>query len=275
MSLYIASLNSGSNGNCYYVGNASEAVLIDVGISCREVEKRMRRLGLPMERVKAIFISHEHSDHISGLEVTAKKFNLHIYITDGTLQNSRLKIDPSLKNSFHEYQPISVGALAVTAFPKSHDAADPYSFMIEQAGIRVGVFTDIGYTCEHVIANFKQCHAVFLEANYDEKMLAEGGYPYYLQKRISGNEGHLSNTQALELFTKHRAPYLSHLFLSHLSKNNNSPELVHELFSKQAGETYVQVASRYKESALYPINGSFYKETEGVTEKTIGQLTLF
>jgi len=275
MPLYIASLNSGSNGNCYYVGNTSEAVLIDVGISCREVEKRMRRLGLPMERVKAIFISHEHTDHISGLEVTAKKFNLPVYITDGTLQNSRLKIDPSLKYSFHKYKPISVGALAVTAFPKSHDAADAYSFVIEQAGIRVGVFTDIGYNCEDVIANFKKCHAVFLEANYDEKMLAEGGYPYYLQKRISGDKGHLSNHQALELFTKHRAPYLSHLFLSHLSKNNNSPELVQELFSKQAGETYVRVASRYMESALYQIDGNLYKETEVLTEKAAGQLTLF
>jgi len=275
MSLFIASLNSGSNGNCYYVGNANEAVLVDVGISCREVEKRMKRLGLAMEKVKAIFISHEHTDHISGLEVTAKKFNLPVYITDATLQNSRLKIDPSLKCSFKEYKPIDVGALSVIAFPKSHDAADAYSFVIEQAGIRVGVFTDIGHTCEHVIANFKQCHAVFLEANYDEKMLAEGGYPYYLQKRISGDKGHLSNTQALELFTKHRAPYLNHLLLSHLSKNNNSPELVHELFAKYAGDTYVEVASRYTESALYKIDGNFYRETEVVEEKAGSQLTLF
>src|SRR4051812_27914847 len=109
MSVFIASLNSGSNGNCYYVGNSKEAVLVDVGISCREVEKRMKRLGLTMNKIKAIFISHEHSDHIRGLEVTAKKHQLPVYITTPTLQNSRLKIESSLVHTFTGYQPIAIG----------------------------------------------------------------------------------------------------------------------------------------------------------------------
>jgi len=277
MPVFIASLNSGSNGNCYYVGSNTDAVLIDAGISCREIEKRMKRLGIEMEKVKAIFISHEHSDHISGLEVTARKFNLPVYITDATLQNSPLKIEPSQQNDFKGYEPISVGDLTVIPFPKSHDAADPYSFVIEHLEIRVGVFTDIGHNCEHVIANFKQCHAVFLEANYDEKMLAEGGYPLYLQRRIRGDKGHLSNEQALELFTGHRAPYLSHLLLSHLSKNNNSPELALGLFEKNAGNTNVRVASRYHESELIQIDTNLAKEPFRlpITKRTDQQLSLF
>src|SRR5688572_33246812 len=111
MSLHIASLNSGSNGNCYYVANATEAVLIDVGISCREVEKRMMRLGLDMQQVKAIFISHEHTDHISGVEVLSKKHDLPVYITEKTYKYSALNIDSSRVISFKHNQKIKIGEL--------------------------------------------------------------------------------------------------------------------------------------------------------------------
>src|ERR1700744_3887781 len=117
MSLFITSLNSGSNGNCYYVGNEHEAVFIDAGISCRETEKRMKRLGLSMKQVKAIFISHEHADHILGLPVLARKYQLPIYITAATLQHSRLQLDGQVR-SFQAFQGIQVGGLTVTAFPK-------------------------------------------------------------------------------------------------------------------------------------------------------------
>jgi phosphoribosyl 1,2-cyclic phosphodiesterase len=253
MSLSIASINSGSNGNCYYIGNSEEAVLVDVGISCREVEKRMKRLELSMDRVKAIFISHEHSDHIKGVEVLSRKYQLPVYITTPTLLYSGLKIDPQLTRSFKAYEPVSIQALSVIAFPKFHDASDPHSFIIESKGIKIGVLTDIGSNCIHVISNFKQCHAAFLETNYDERMLEEGGYPYYLKKRIRSDKGHLSNDQALELFLKHKPKFMSHVLLSHLSKSNNCPQLAHELFSKHAGTTTVVVASRDEESAVYEI----------------------
>jgi phosphoribosyl 1,2-cyclic phosphodiesterase len=257
MSVFIASLNSGSNGNCYYVGNENEAVLVDAGISCRETEKRMKRCGLNMEHVKAVFISHEHSDHIRGVETLVKKYQLPVYITEATLNNSRLSPPKELIRTFTENQTIAIGQLQVTPFPKSHDAADPYSFMIEHDGIKTGVITDIGYNCEQVIHYFSQCHAVFLEANYDEQMLEEGGYPFYLKKRIRSNKGHLSNDQSLELFQKHRAPHLKLLLLSHLSKQNNSPELVEKLFSAHAGNTTITVASRYKESDVYFVSHDF------------------
>jgi len=256
MSLYITSLNSGSNGNCYYIANESEAVLVDVGISCREVERRMSRLGLSMNKVKAIFISHEHTDHIRGLEVVSRKYSLPVYITKGTLNNCRLNLEENLINSFKAYSEINIGKLIVTAFPKFHDAADPHSFIIEGNDTRIGVFTDIGTACKDVVKNFKQCHAVFLEANYDDEMLENGHYPFYLKKRIRSEHGHLSNKQALDLFLAHRHDSMSHILLSHLSKDNNCPKLAHELFEKHAGNTYITVASRYEESKVYHIKSN-------------------
>ena len=252
MALRFASLNSGSNGNCYYIGNDHEAILVDAGISCRETEKRMRRLGLSPDKLKAVFVSHEHSDHIRGLDVLAKKYQLPVYITPGTLRNSGLKADyPVL--GFQAFSKVLIGSLQVIPFPKLHDAADPHSFVVESGGLKVGVFTDIGSACDNVIRYFKECHAVFLEANYCEQMLEAGRYPYHLKRRIRGGHGHLSNSQALQLFTSHRPAFLNYLFLSHLSKDNNCPQLVHRLFSEQAGDTEIVVASRFEETAVYEI----------------------
>lgn len=256
MSLFIASLASGSNGNCYYIGTESEAVLVDAGISCREIEARMKRLNLPMQRVKAVFVSHEHSDHVQGLAVLAKRHCLPVYITLNTAQKGRLKLFDSPVKSFRCSESIGVGNLTITPFSKAHDAADPHSFIVSGNGIKVGVFTDIGAPCARLIRHFGECHAAFLEANYDEKMLAHGSYPAHLKARIRGGYGHLSNRQALDLFTTHRAPHLTHLLLAHLSKNNNCPKLVHRLFNAHAGTTEIIVASRYEETPVYCISSA-------------------
>ena len=253
MGMYFTSLNSGSNANCYYVSNGNEAVLIDAGLSCRETEKRMTRLGLGMEQVKAIFISHEHTDHITGLEVLSRKHKLPVYISEKTLANSNLSIDPSLVRYFNKEETVAIDQLQIKCFSKSHDAADPFSFMISSQNINVAVITDIGYACKQVLHYFQQSHAVFLESNYCESMLANGDYPYHLKRRISSDHGHLSNTQALDLFLNYRTPHLSHLILSHLSKNNNTAQTVDALFQPHAGATKVIVASRYEESALFSI----------------------
>jgi phosphoribosyl 1,2-cyclic phosphodiesterase len=273
MSLFIASIASGSNGNCYYIGNEQEAVLVDAGISCRETVKRMRRIGLSIEKVKAIFISHEHGDHIRGLDVLSRRYNLPVYITPATLQHSRLLLERTLVRVFKAYEPVCIGNITVHPFPKFHDAIDPHSFIVSCGGTNIGVFTDIGSPCEHVIGHFKQCHAVFLETNYDDVMLEQGRYPYHLKKRISGNEGHLSNKQALDLFLQYRPGFMSHVFLSHLSKDNNSPHLVMDLFYEHAGATTVVHASRYEETGIYRITGSKEINTAAVTK--MGQMSLF
>lgn len=278
MSLFISSLNSGSNANCYYIGNHHEAVLVDAGLSCRETEKRMNLLGLTMDKVKALFISHEHSDHITGMAGISKKYQLPVYITESTLSNCRIPVEKHLIKPFKHTMPVTIGRLAVAPFQKNHDAADPHSFMISGNGVNIGVITDIGYTCKRVIKYFNQCHAVFLESNYCEEMLENGSYPYYLKTRIRGNEGHLSNDQALELFMNYRSDDLRLLILSHLSKNNNKPELVENLFREYAGNTKIVVASRYEASPVFCIDGNnsigIKKSTKRIT-KNENQLSLF
>jgi phosphoribosyl 1,2-cyclic phosphodiesterase len=277
MSLFISSLNSGSNGNCYYIGNDKEAILIDAGISCRETEKRMKRLGLSMDKLKAIFISHEHSDHINGLRVLSKKYQLPVYITAATQRFSNLDLERKHVKRFKANKPVTIGNLSVTAFQKEHDAGDPHSFIISSADVKIGVFTDIGVTCHRIIHHFKQCHAVFLESNYDIDMLMNGNYPPHLKKRISGGNGHLSNEQALDLFMNHRPLFMSHLILSHLSQNNNTPEIVGRLFKQYAGNTNVTVASRYKESEVFLIDGTFMADNKVQYRKITKpkQLSLF
>jgi len=277
MPLYITSLNSGSNANCYYIGNNEDGVLIDAGLSCRETEKRMKLLGLSLNNVKAIFISHEHTDHINGIESISKKYQLPVYITESTFKNSYVSIASHLRKPFLHNNIITIGALSVTAFKKSHDATDPHSFMISSSGINIGIITDIGYACEEVINYFSNCHAAFLESNYCEEMLANGNYPFHLKKRISGKQGHLSNTQALGLFTKYRSKNLQLLVLSHLSKNNNTTEKVAALFQPHAGNTKIVVASRYESTALFCIEAltpafSYVKKR---FEKNKDQLSLF
>jgi phosphoribosyl 1,2-cyclic phosphodiesterase len=253
MSLYIASLNSGSNGNCYYVGNDDHAVLVDAGLSCREFDKRMLRLGLDVGRIRAIVISHEHSDHIFGLQTLAKKYQLPVYITAPTCAGSGLKIPSHLVREFSPHQEIQFGNISVLAFPKFHDACDPHSFLVRSASVTIGVFTDIGRVCQTVIDHFELCNAAFLEANYDEQMLARGRYPHHLKNRIRGGKGHLSNMQALELFLSHRPAFMSHLVLSHLSKENNHPELVQQLFMQHAGRAEIVIASRHEETSVLKI----------------------
>lgn len=277
MALSIASLNSGSNGNCYYVGNAHEGILIDAGISCRETERRLKRIGLSIKSIKAIFITHEHADHINGLPKLVKKHYLPVYMTELTKSNLRRGWIDFRVTTFKSYEPISIGSLLITPIPKFHDAVDPHSFVVTHKNVNVGVFTDTGRHCENLVKSFGQCHAAFLESNYDEVMLETGGYPQHLKDRIRKGFGHLSNKEALQLFLNHRPPFMSHLILSHLSANNNKPEIVDELFNSSAGGTKIVIASRKKETELFHISGieNPLTLTPQVKVKQKQQLSLF
>jgi len=253
MSVSIASLNSGSNGNCYYIGDQNDGVFIDAGISCKETEARMLRLGISIRSIKAIFVSHEHTDHIKGIAVISRKYQIPVYMNQTMIYNGCVDVQKDLIRRYDANQPIRIGALEITSFPKHHDACDPHSFIVRSGTVTIGVMTDIGRACEQVIKYFNMCDAVFLEANYDDEMLSKGRYPYYLKNRIRSGRGHLSNKEALDLFLNHRAPSLSHILLSHLSKDNNCPDLVQNLFSAHAGKTHVIIASRFNESQIFQI----------------------
>ncbi len=273
MSLFVSSLNSGSNGNCYYLGTEHDAILIDAGISARETERRLKRQNLSMRRVRAIFITHEHSDHIGGLYKLARRYQLPVYMTSETRRESGISNARILIRNFIPHEPMGVGELTVTAFPVMHDARDPHGFLVTHGDTSVGVFTDLGMITPAALKYFMQCHAAFLESNYDEEMLKNGGYPPELQERIRGDHGHLSNLQALECFLTHRPPFMLQLFLSHLSENNNTPELVLQLFSGVAGHTEIIIASRYKESGVYVVGGS--RPGKLSTLQEADQLSLF
>ncbi len=273
MNLFYASINSGSNGNCYYVGNENNAVLVDVGIHCRDVEKRMQRIKLDIKKVKAVFITHEHIDHVRGLITLASKYNLPVYLSQGTWR----QMQEDLKNINYKFileeTPIIIEDLLIHPFKKVHDAASPYSFVVDFKKIRVGVITDIGHACDNVIKHFSKCHAAFLEANYDDGMLDKGNYPSHLKQRNKSDVGHLSNQQALDLFLDHRHSSLSHLILSHLSEENNESELVYNLFLPHANGVRINVASRTSESKLYIIKKN--AKPVQITENETAQLSIF
>ena len=260
--LIIASLASGSNGNCYYVGNGEDAVLIDAGIGHRALLQRFSQCGLNVNLVRAVFISHEHTDHISGLAPLVTRHYLPVYATPGTWKSGRLRSIACTKFPLLPGQAVAIGSLQIIPFLKNHDAAEPCSFVVRQDNCQVGVFTDIGRVCQELIHHFSGCHAAFLESNYCPDMLSNGRYPYFLKHRITGGRGHLSNHEAAELFLKHRHPQLSHLLLSHLSGENNCPEVAAKVFAPHAGTCKVIVCSRSAASEAISISIENDKEID-------------
>lgn len=274
MSLYTASLNSGSNGNCYYISNGKDAILVDVGLSCREIESRMKKMGLAPNNIRAVFISHEHTDHIKGTSVLSGKYNIPVYISPKTLKNSQYRLKPSNIRELQAGVPVDIHGMMVTGFTKVHDAADPHSFIVEGNGVTIGVFTDLGIACDNLAQHLRLCHAAYLESNYDADMLENGKYSIHLKNRIRGGRGHLSNAEALELFKAHKPAHMSHLFLAHLSKDNNNPELALNLFKEHADGVNVIVASRYGPGDVYHITGNPITTADSVVKK-MKQAVLF
>lgn len=253
MSLRYCSLNSGSNGNCYWVGTHENAVLIDLGISCRELEKRLAELQLDVLQVRALFVSHEHIDHVKGVLTFAKRYRVPVYGNKETLQAANLTGLGELCRIIESNESIEIGPMLVHPFAKFHDAALPISFSVECEQARVAVITDIGHACKEVKNHVELAHAIILEANYDEKMLKEGHYPLHLKRRIAGNHGHLSNADALQLFREKASADLQHLILGHLSAENNDPDLVYDLFYPHCRKVKLTIASRDEASPLFEL----------------------
>lgn len=255
MDIHYTSINTGSNGNCFYIGNASEAILVDVGIRKYTLLTRMENLGISMNEVKGIFITHEHADHIFGLRTILKEFPIPVYTTIECYQAIKHLFEPELFRPIETNDSISFEQFTVKSFSKLHDAVNPFSVVIETPKGNIGVITDCGAICESLIHHFKQCQVVFLEANYCPDMLEAGRYPKFLKTRIKGGMGHLSNRQAKELVISYRHAQLQHLILSHLSGNNNKPSIVSETFEGFANDFKITVASRDNHTDLFLLGG--------------------
>lgn len=249
----ICALASGSNGNCYYIGNDRDAILVDVGISRRQVLNRMHERGLNASKVRGIFISHEHADHFRGVRVLSKHLDVPVFMTLNTFEKSWGPSRPANIVSFNPGDIVEVGDFKVHTFLKQHDAIQPCSFRVEHEGINVGVMTDIGEACENVKRHFSACQAVFLESNYDEDMLWSGAYPWHLKNRVASHVGHLSNKQAFELLNDFGTDELKAVFLSHLSADNNRPEIAMEAFEVLKTKFNVMLTNRYAPAEVFTL----------------------
>jgi phosphoribosyl 1,2-cyclic phosphodiesterase len=247
----ICALASGSNGNSYYIGNQTEAILVDSGISTRQLLHRFLSRGLDHKKVKAVFLSHEHSDHSRGIQVLSKRHRVTVWMSKHTFYALPHSYRPMYVELFEPGESVQVGSFIIHTFLKNHDAAEPCSFRIESGAKSVGVFTDIGEPCENVRNAMRQCHVVFIESNYDEKMLWEGSYPWPLKKRVASEVGHLSNIQAMELMLQDSHPALECIFLSHLSQENNIPALAYSIFEPFHHKMEVKLTSRFEASEVY------------------------
>ncbi len=246
----ICALASGSNGNCYYIGNENAAILIDIGIYYKRLIERLNETGLNKDKIKAIFISHEHTDHIQGARVTSKKLGIPVFYTKKTYHKCYDKNKADNFGFFETGTPYNIDDFTIHSFSKSHDAADPCSFRIEVNGHNIGIMTDIGKPDENLKEEFSKCNAVFLESNYDEDMLMNGLYPYHLKQRVSSEKGHLSNLQALSLVENFASEKLNTVLLSHISAVNNTHKIVKETFAKLSGKYNIILTSRHKASEL-------------------------
>lgn len=254
--LEICAIASGSNGNCYYIGNENSAILIDAGISTKQILKRMEERGLDVNKLRAVFITHEHSDHMRGARVMGKRLQVPVYLNAKTYDGAYKNLRPDNPRFFACNETIAIDDFIVHPVQKYHDAAEPCSFRISHNNLNIGVFTDIGKACKNVKEHIAKCNALFLESNYDEKMLWQGRYPEFLKERVASKVGHLSNDQAFELLDKHTNGDLRCVFLSHISKDNNTHEKAINTMQPLSGRFEIKLASRFEPSEVYQLTST-------------------
>jgi len=227
----ISALASGSSGNCFFIENEKaksnkNSILVDCGISCKQAEERLLDIKRSPKSIKGIFVTHEHSDHIRGIDVFARKFSIPIFAPKKIIDSCFLCSDKELLNGIKNNETLKIAGLEVSAFPKSHLGEDPVSYYITDSknNKKLSVITDAGYPCKNITENVSDSNFLAIESNYDEKMLHEGLYPWHLKKWISSDNGHLSNTQSACCMLEHSSKKLKNIMLCHLSQNNNTPE---------------------------------------------------
>lgn len=262
----VCSIASGSSGNCIYIGNKNNHILIDAGISRKRIVEGLASIGVAPEMLDAIFVTHEHSDHISGIPMMVKMFGIPVFATGGTLDELCRKdrqgvIDKKKMYQLYADESVAVGELHITPFAMSHDAADPVCYTVECGGKKFGMATDLGEYDDYIVEHLVGSDMLLLEANHDISMLEAGKYPYSLKCRILGERGHLSNEASGKLLCQLIHGKLRHVYLAHLSKENNYPQLAYEAVKCQLWEEMgmtelpfsMEVARRESPSGLVAI----------------------
>lgn len=264
MKFAFCSFSSGSSGNCYLVKTGETAILIDAGISASRILSGLSRTGTNQEDVKALFVTHEHSDHISGLDAIASKLpGMQVYTSAGTWGNLRARVGGDRRERVESGIETTIGDIEVIPFSLSHDAAEPLGYCLRCNGKQISIVTDTGVVTDEILSAIADSDILVLESNHDVEMLMNGRYPPMLKQRILGMHGHLSNTAAgeavLDIMALDRKPRC--IFLAHLSRDNNSPQLAEQTVSAILAEMdywsgrdlYLKPLLRDRLSPLYEV----------------------
>jgi len=263
MAVHFCTIASGSSGNCIFVGSDSTRILIDAGLSGKRIENGLTSVGINPNSLDALFVTHEHSDHIQGIGILSRRFDLPVYATPGTWQamdayNALGKIHPRNKLLVYSDERIVLNDLCINPFSIPHDAAEPVGYAIESEGRKIAVATDIGKPTPLIEHNISDCDVLLIESNHDLDMLENGPYPIQLKRRIRGDFGHLSNVAAGQLITCVYSPRLVAVILGHLSEENNRPaiafdtvrNILHENGIDTSADTRLVVADRHHPGRL-------------------------
>ncbi len=244
MAVSVTVLASGSKGNCTLVASSGARLLIDVGLSCRELLRRMVLCGQDPRSLDAILITHEHTDHISGLRVLARKLKIPVYITEPTYHayqrcerdSAGNRVSLARLEIFSSGSTFQIGDITVTPFTIPHDAIDPVGFTLRSDGIKIGICTDLGYMPASVRHHLRGCHVLMIESNHDLELLRGGPYPWSVKQRVMSRVGHLSNDALADFLTSDYDGGAEFLILAHLSEQNNHPEIARMTAERALGE---------------------------------------
>ncbi|MBQ8696235.1 MAG: MBL fold metallo-hydrolase [Clostridia bacterium] len=229
----VTPLFSGSSGNCTYIRGGNTRILIDAGVSARRIRQGLGYVGCTDGDIDALFITHEHRDHIAALPVLMKKCSAPVHMTEESYLGSGLCLSVCTHETVYTVQ---VGELTVRSFPLSHDSACCVGYTVEYDGHRVGFMTDTGYVTDEAVCLLCGCEQVVIECNHDRVMLRNGAYPYYLKERIAGRRGHLSNMDCADFCAFLAGRGTRDFYLAHLSRENNEPDIAYSaVMSRLAG----------------------------------------
>jgi phosphoribosyl 1,2-cyclic phosphodiesterase len=253
MKLNFCSLSSGSSGNCYYLGNEFHGILIDAGISATAIRKTLKNLGISMQTIMGVLVTHNHTDHVRGLHQLTRKNNLPAFTSPKiweSILSPKSKIPGDCIRAISLQQKFHIAGFDIEAFPVFHDAPETIGFHICAGDKKVTIVTDLGHICETSAPYLKAANLLVIESNYDEQMLMNGSYPHYLKVRIQSDRGHLGNHQTSAFLAENIADHLSHICLAHLSKNNNTPERALQTLYQTFSERGINLNGQIRISVL-------------------------